>query len=103
MGRSARLDIISEGHHDAFVRTTLTLDDDVADSLRERARLLNMPFKRVVNDALRRGMSPAVVEDRPVFRVAPLHGGFRPGVDPLKLNQLSDELETQDFTGRDAE
>ena len=103
MGRGERLDISFDRHHDAFVRTTLTLDDDVADSLRERARLLNMPFKRVVNDALRRGMSPAVAEDRPVFRVAPLHGGFRPGVDPLKLNQLSDELETQDFTGRDAE
>lgn len=84
------------------MRTTLTLDDDVADSLKEQARLLNMPFKRVVNDALRRGMSPRVQEDRPVFRVTPLSGGFRPGVDLLKLNQLNDELETQSFTGRDA-
>ena len=83
------------------MRTTLTLDDDIADSLRERARLLDLPFKRVVNDALRRGLSPAAQEDRPVFRVTPLPGGFRPGVDPLKLNQLNDELETQEFVGRD--
>lgn len=84
------------------MRTTLTLDDDVADSLKEQARLLNMPFKRVVNDALRRGMSPGAPEDRPVFRVTPLSGDFRPGVDLLKLNQLNDELETDSFTGRNA-
>ena len=85
------------------MRITLTLDDDIADSLREQARLLDRPFKQVVNDALRRGMSPVVQEDRPVFRVVPLPGGFRPGVDLLKLNQLNDELETQAFTERDAE
>ena len=85
------------------MRTTLTLDDDIADSLREQARLLDKPFKQVVNDALRRGMSPVVQEDRPVFRVVPLSGGFRPGVDLLKLNQLNDELETQAFTERNPE
>ena len=84
------------------MRTTLTLDDDVADSLKEQARLLNVPFKRIVNDALRRGISPGVQEDRPVFRITPLSGGFRPGVDLLKLNQLNDELETQSFAGQDA-
>lgn len=84
------------------MRTTLTLDDDVADSLKEQARLLNMPFKRIVNDVLRRGMSPGAQEDRPVFRVTPLSGGFRPGVDLLRLNQLNDELETQARTGQDA-
>ena len=85
------------------MRTTLTLDDDVADFLRELAQLQSKPFKQVVNETLRRGMSPAAREDRPVFRVTPLRGGFRPGIDPLRLNQLNDELETQAFIGRDAE
>ena len=85
------------------MRTTLTLDADVADFLREQARLQNRPFKQVVNDTLRRGMSPAAREDCPAYRVKPLRGGFRPGVDPLKLNQLNDELETQEFIGRDGE
>ena len=49
-------------HHDVYMRTTLTLDDDLADSLRERARLLGRPFKQIVNDTLRRGMSPAARE-----------------------------------------
>ena len=40
------------------MRTTLTLDDDVANYLKEQSLLLNKPFKQVVNDTLRRGMSP---------------------------------------------
>jgi len=85
------------------MRTTLTLDEDVAAFLREQARLQDRPFKQVVNDTLRRGMSPAVREAGPAYRVRPHRGGFRPGVDPLRLNQLNDELETQEFSGRDAE
>ena len=80
------------------MRTTLTLDDDLADALKERARLLDKPFKQVVNDTLRRGLSPAAIqEDRPVFVVKPNHSGFKPGIDPLRLNQLNDELEVEDF------
>ena len=79
------------------MRITLTLDEDLADVLKQRAKLLDIPFKQVVNDALRRGLAPEVPEDRPVFRVRPLRGGFRPGIDPLKLNQLNDELEVQAF------
>ena len=79
------------------MRTTLTLDDDIADFLREQATLLGRPFKQVVNDVLRRGMSPVVREAPAPYRVTPIHGGLAPGVDPLKLNQLNDELEVEDF------
>ena len=97
------LDIKDYTLHDACMRTTLTLDDDIADSLKEQARLLNKPFKQIVNDALRRGLSPAIGEDRAAYTVRPLSGGFRAGVDPFKLNQLNDELETREFTNRDVE
>ncbi len=79
------------------MRTTLTLDDDLADALKQRAKLLDVPFKQVVNDALRRGLAPEAPEDRPVFRVRTFRSGFRPGVDPMKLNQLNDQLEVEDF------
>ena len=80
------------------MRTTLTIEDDLAHRLRERARLLNLPFKQVVNDALRRGISPAAShEPAPRFKVNPIHSGFAPGVDPLKLNQLNEQLETEAF------
>ncbi len=85
------------------MRTTLTLDDDIADALRAQARLLDEPFKRVVNDTLRRGLSPAARKTpRPAFRVAPFRGGLAPGVDPLKLNQLNDQLEAESFAARSA-
>ena len=84
------------------MRTTLTLDDDLARSLKAQARLLDVPFKQVVNDTLRRGLSPASSETAsPRFRVVPNHGGLVPGVDPLKLNQVHDQLEAESFLGTD--
>ena len=82
------------------MRTTLTIEDDLARTLRERARLLDMPFKQVVNEALRRGLSPAVREEAAPYRVVPHQSGFAPGVDPLKLNQLNDQLQVEDFVER---
>lgn len=97
MPLARHLDVTNTGHHDNSMRTTLTLDNDLAEALQEQALLLGISFKQVVNDTLRRGLSPKAQEERPVFRVKPLSGGFRPGVDPLKLNQLNDELEVQEF------
>lgn len=80
------------------MRTTLTLDDDVADFLKAQSRLHDKPFKQVVNEVLRRGMAPAAPGSRPPrFRVVPNRSGLAPGVDPLRLNQLNDQLEVEDF------
>jgi hypothetical protein len=37
------------------VRTTLTLDDDLAGLLKRRARELGIPFREMVNRAIRAG------------------------------------------------
>lgn len=80
------------------MRTTLTLDDEIAEALRERARLLNRPFRRVVNDALRRGLDAAADETPlPPYRVVPHRSGFAPGVDPLRLKEIDEELEAERF------
>ena len=80
------------------MRTTLTLDDDVAAFLKEQCRLHNKPFKQMVNELLRRGMIPATEGHKvPKFRVVPNHSGLLPGIDPQKLNQLYDQLETEAF------
>ena len=81
------------------MRTTLTLDDDLAAALKEQARRADQPFKQVVNDTLRRGLSPVLTEVEPGYVVRPHHSGFRPGVDPLRLNQLNDSLEAAGFAG----
>jgi hypothetical protein len=81
------------------MRTTLTLDDDVAAKLRELAHRRKVPFKDIVNATLRRGLAaqePRAGSQVP-FRVVTFRSPFRPGVDPLKLNQLDDELEARRF------
>jgi predicted DNA-binding ribbon-helix-helix protein len=79
------------------VRTTLTLDDDVADKLKALAERRKLSFKETVNAVLRRGLGAqeASSRARKPFLIEPFSSAFRPGVDPLKLNQLSDEIETQ--------
>ncbi len=87
------------------MRTTLTLDDDLAAQLRQIAQRSGESFKEVINSTLRRGLShgakPAPRLTR--FRVQPKACGFRPGVDVTKLNQLADELEMEDFCREVAE
>jgi hypothetical protein len=80
------------------MRTTLTLDEDVARELQELTRRRGESFKEVVNGVLRRGLhgeKPAA--QLPRFEVTPRACGFRRGVDPLRLNQLNDDLELEDL------
>lgn len=79
------------------MRTTLTLESDVAERLRQEARRHPGSFKKLVNEVLRRGLG--LVEDRPrkTFRVKEHSSPFVAGIDPGKLNQLVDELEIDAF------
>ena len=80
------------------MRTTLTLDPDVTEAIKARVAASKATFKDVVNDTLRQGLAAKskTIEDKE-FRVTPFSLGLRPGIDPYKLNQLADELETQEF------
>jgi hypothetical protein len=83
------------------MRTTLTLDPDVARLLVEEAHRQRKPFKEVVNEAIRRGLAPeprAPKQGR--FRVRPHRTALRPGVDPGSLNRLVDELEDDAVVGK---
>lgn len=81
------------------MRTTLTIDDDLAAALKASAHRSGVTFKAVVNDTIRRGLSTGdkPLDKRERFRVPSAPRGFLPGVDPLKLNQLIDELEVDGF------
>lgn len=83
------------------MRTTLTLDPDVVRMLRDETHRRRKPFKQVVNDALRRGLSPGPSRrGRPRYRVKPHVTTLRPGVDAARLNALADELEDQAIVAR---
>jgi hypothetical protein len=81
------------------VRTTVTLDPDVAARLNRLAHRRQSSFKATLNEVLRRGLAAQerAASSAP-FVVEPHAGGFRPGIDPGKLNQLIDQLEAEDFS-----
>ena len=77
------------------MRTTLTLEDDIAEQLAELARQTRKPFKEVVNEALRRGLSAQgdVGPPEPEFRLKPHAGNLRPGIDERRFNELAWEMD----------
>ncbi len=79
------------------MRTTLTLDADVAARLESEMKRSGEGMKAVVNRALRFGLG---MTDQPMqpepFHVEPHAFGVRPGVDLDRLNQLVDQLATED-------
>ena len=74
------------------MRTTLTLDDDIAAKLKAEARRAGRPFRDVVNETLRRGL--VAHRGRPIrqpFEIKPRDlGGVRPG---LSLDNVADLIE----------
>ncbi len=76
------------------MRTTLTLDDDVAAKLRAEARRSGQSFKQIVNRFLRLGLNlrtrtksapPFVVKARPL--------GLRPGLTYDNIGELLEQIE----------
>ena len=76
------------------MRTTLTLDDDVAAKLEEEVRRTRRSFRETVNAVLRLGLNagsrpPA----RKPFRVRARPLGQRPGLDFDNIGELLERLE----------
>ena len=78
------------------MRTTLTLEPDVARQLRKKMTEKKLTLKQAVNEALRAGLKTTATEKRHKFVVEPHSCGFRAGIDLDKLNQLVDELEAEE-------
>jgi len=80
------------------VRTTLTLDDDLAGVLKRKSRESGKPFKELLNATLRKGLaSEFQAVPHKAISVRPHDFGIRPGIDFDRLNQLNDELETAGY------
>jgi hypothetical protein len=83
------------------MRTTVTLEPDLAKKIKALAHRRGTSFKQVLNDLIRHGLASPVPEaSQPRFVVEPHAGGFRPGIDPDKLNQLADQIEVEDFIAK---
>lgn len=73
------------------MRTTVTLDEDVAEALKRLSRERGISFKEALNGSVRRGLAPGARPNR--YRVPARPMGMRPGVDLTKALQLAGEME----------
>lgn len=76
------------------MRSTLTIEDDLAGLLKQRSKESGKSFKEVVNQVIRKGLQvDNLPVNNPTVVTRPHSFGTRPGLDWCRLNQLADELE----------
>ena len=77
------------------MRTTLTLDEDIAAKLKAEARRAGLPFRAVVNEMLRRGLaSRRETVRRQDFKITPRDlGELRPGLSLDNVAELIEQTE----------
>lgn len=76
------------------MRTTVTLDPDVEQFVRDACQKRRKSFKRVLNDALRESLKPTDTQNA---LLPPRSMGLAAGIDPRRLSDLADELEADAF------
>jgi hypothetical protein len=74
------------------MRTTVTLDSDVAAKLKQAARERGISFKEALNTNVRRGLESEGAASKP-YRVKTRRLGARPGVDLDRSLRLAAEME----------
>ncbi len=77
-----------------MMRTTLTLDADVAAKLEEEMRATGKSFKQAVNETLRMGLlARREIQPRKPFRVEARNLGTYPGLNYDNVEELLDQVE----------
>jgi len=77
------------------MRTTLTLDDDVAAKLKAESRRAGRPFREIVNETLRCGLaSRRATARRQSFKIAARDlGDLKPGLSLDNVAELIEHVE----------
>jgi hypothetical protein len=80
------------------MRTTLTLDPDVAAKARKAGLRLRKPFKEVINSALRVGLDEVLKPKagKP-YKTKPLPMGLKPGFNYDNVAELLAQAEGEDY------
>ena len=79
------------------MRTTLTLDDDVATKLKAEVRRTGSSLKQVVNDTLRRELNKPAAKELPPFKVKARALGERPGLNYDNISELLEQIEGPNY------
>ncbi|MGH9510239.1 MAG: ribbon-helix-helix domain-containing protein [Terriglobales bacterium] len=76
------------------MRTTLTLDDDIAAKLKAEVRRTGNPFKQVVNEMLRRAINtPPPASPQKPFPILVRDLGLRSGLSLDNIGELLEQIE----------
>jgi hypothetical protein len=79
------------------MRTTVTLDEDVATQLEREMRRSQKSFKRALNDTLRAGFAARQrAAEAPPFEIEARALGTRPGLDYANVAELLEVAEGPD-------
>jgi hypothetical protein len=81
------------------MRTTVTIDPDVEQMLKRAMRERGVPFKQVLNDAVRDGLRGVRAKAPARYEQPTFHMG-KPLVDLTKANALADEIGDADLVAR---
>ncbi len=79
------------------MRTTVTIDPDVEQLLKDFMHRHRTSFKAALNEAVRRGMAEAAPEDPKLYQVEATDLGLRDGIDPSRLTDFADDLDAERF------
>ncbi len=77
------------------MRTTVTLDEDVARQLEQLRRDRGVSFKEAINSTLRQGLKGPLKARRYKLKTYPM--GLLPGINLDKALQLAAELEDEEI------
>lgn len=80
------------------MRTTLTLNEDVAIKAKKLAKKMDLSFKQVINTALQKGLQ--LMEEPEQYRpycTRPHALGLRPGLSLDNVQELLAQMEKEDF------
>ena len=79
------------------MRTTLNIDGDVLDRARDAARKLDKPFRTIINDALRKGLTQIErPEEKQTYTTFAHKMGLREGYDLDNIQELLSRIEGED-------
>lgn len=79
------------------MRTTLSIDDDVLEKARAAAAKRRLPFRTVINEALRAGLkSLAMASETVPYRTEPHKLGLKAGRNLDNVQELLAQIEGED-------
>jgi hypothetical protein len=99
-GHARDIDTPSDWHHDADMRTTINISDGILSELRERARQRRRPFREIVEETIQRGLGALPPSSGQPVTIQTHRIGIKPAYQGLSMNQLYDQIESEDARKR---